>query len=90
MATNAFKIPRSADYKTDAKGSGYPCVVCGRPVEHPIYEVECVDGGSDLCVTPGTANESDPGYMGYYPVGVKCLKKHPELAPFVLTRVGHK
>lgn len=81
-------IPKSKQYDANREryghGVNYPCVVCGRPVSNPKYMVECVNGGVSECVMPETADTSDPGYMGFFPVGPDCLKKHPELKPFVV------
>ncbi len=81
-----FQIPTD-NWNDAASGrgqAGLPCVVCGKAIEHPTYEVECVDGSTSWCVIPGTADVSDAGYMGYHPVGVGCLRKHPELKPYAV------
>jgi hypothetical protein len=81
-------IPKSAEYASNlrrTRGEAQPCVVCGRPVQRPTHLVECVDGGTDKCVEPGTADPRDPGYMGLFPVGEDCLRKYPELQAFAVT-----
>lgn len=83
-----MKIPKSADYAANLRryrgGDRQPCVVCGRPVKAPTFMVECVNGGLDECVLPGTADTTDAAYMGAFPVGPDCLRRHPELRPFVV------
>jgi len=56
------------------------CILCGRPTndKHLGYGVVVCDGGSRL-VHPDDAHmvESDPGFMGWFPVGSTCVKKVP-------------
>jgi len=57
-------------------GDDSPCVVCGKGVkDRPgVLWVCVVDGGATYGVA-GTS-EGDAGYMGYFPVGPTCTKKH--------------
>lgn len=54
-----------------------PCTHCGRGVKEGAgWMVEVVDGGGSLAV-PGTADTSDPGYMGCWVLGSTCAKGVP-------------
>lgn len=81
-----MRIPKSADYAANRRryGNGLlpPCVVCGRPTRSETL-LECVNGATDECVMPGTADTADPGYMGGQPVGPDCLRRFPQLRPYV-------
>lgn len=86
---NEIQIPKSPQYDQNnkkCKGIYYPCVVCGKEVRKPKYMIECVHGGCDVAAMPDTADTSDGGYMGLYPIGFDCLKNHPELKPYVKKR----
>jgi hypothetical protein len=69
--------------------SGYlPCIVCGKGIQdgrvkHSAY----VYWGSHL-VTPEEharlmVEDGGAGDMGLYAVGSDCLKKHPEILPYL-------
>lgn len=65
------------------------CAVCAKPIKNDKITAEIhVHGGWGAVVTEdeaaamrGTAAEG--GDMGMWPVGSDCLRKHPELKPYV-------
>lgn len=61
-----------------------PCVVCGKPIRHETAQswVVVVDGGTCL-EHPDDADPNAAGYLGGYPIGKGCLRRHPELKPYV-------
>lgn len=68
-----------ASRETAARRAGLePCELCGRGVSKDGngFWIEVVDGGSAIA-KPGTADESDSGYMGHYLVGPECGRKVP-------------
>lgn len=66
-------------------GSGaYPCVVCGLPVARPRFYVHMIEGGGVALHPDFEATwVADGGDMGLYPVGPECLRRHPELKPYL-------
>jgi len=85
---------RNADWDTveasakGPKGDQYPCLVCGRGATRNAVYVRLHGGGNNI-VTEAEANQrnaegGEPGDMGAYPVGRDCLRKHPELLPYVM------
>lgn len=71
-------LPFAEVRSTRPTGDKQPCVVCNRPVRDPraAVNVEMVEGGGTIA-RPGTADTSDPGYMGLFPVGPECARRIP-------------
>lgn len=66
----------------------YPCVICGREVKPgPKTAYVHLHYGGGVAILPEEeeqANRECPGgNLGAYPVGADCLRKHPELKPYV-------
>jgi len=61
-----------------------PCIICGRPVKHGGGggAVHLVEGG-DCLVRINEPYDNDAADLGEYPIGADCLRKHPELRPYV-------
>lgn len=81
----AIKIPISPNYSYEGVSSDIgPCVVCGREVKTARYFVHEHNGGG-LAVTEEEAEQMDEyaDDMGLQPIGPDCLRKHPELKPYV-------
>jgi len=86
----AIEIPFNDDFSEQMDRTGShgrsPCIVCGRQCPNPRYMVHVHEGLLTI-VTEEEAtrlNEDDPsGDMGMWPIGTDCLKKHPELRPYV-------
>lgn len=83
-----FKIERHSTYeKNERKCHGdSPCVYCGKPIKDPKFMVHLFWGS--IAVTEDEAariiaNEGEGGDLLFYPIGSDCLKKHPEILPFV-------
>src|SRR5690242_14568660 len=84
-------IPYKDDFtdqmeRTRAHGD-YPCIVCGRKVRDPRYMVHVHGGGLTIATEQEAEelNKDEEGAadMGMYPIGADCLRKHPELKPYV-------
>lgn len=65
-----------------------PCALCGLPVVNVRYEVHVHDGGGKL-VTEEEAATMDPAAdLGFHPVGPDCVRRHPELRPYLYERLA--
>lgn len=61
-----------------------PCVICGRPVKKPgKYFVHVMDGGGSICTPDEDAFVDEAGDLGMQPIGSDCVRRHPELKPFI-------
>ena len=80
-------IPSNPDfvkYSERCYGNELPCVVCGRPVKKPRTMLHCFEG-IDWALDAEEAKTVDPASdMGLYPIGRDCLKKNPQLLPYVI------
>lgn len=89
-----IKIPTNDNYfemteKFPCKGDAQSCVVCGRPCLNSKYMVWVHNGGIDaVTAKEGEAlnEEGSDGDLGMHPVGSDCLKRHPELKPYVFKK----
>lgn len=81
-----FEIPRHPNYHKNqckAPENTSPCICCGKPVKNAKYWVATWDGY--YAVTQDEVGELDPaGDSGGFPIGADCLRKHPELKPYVV------
>lgn len=69
------------------KGDAYPCVICGKPCPTPKFMLWCHMGGSHAVTQEEGEKLNAEGHggadLGAQPIGVDCLRKHPELKPYV-------
>lgn len=75
MGSTAATIPMKWSGK-DTNGSQEHCSCCGRKLTGDPLFVEVIDGGASVAVPGLGPDESDPGYMGFFPVGKSCARKH--------------
>lgn len=73
MPTAATIPMKWADHHT---GSMEHCACCGRKLTGKPMLVEVIDGGSSVAAPGLGPDTNDPGYMGYFPVGRTCARKH--------------
>lgn len=52
------------------------CVCCGRPLKEKLYWVEVIDGGNYVRGPEDEVDVCDPGYMGFFPVGLSCARRN--------------
>jgi hypothetical protein len=84
-----IEIKHSENYAKNQsrnKDNAYPCIICGKSVNNPKHFVRLFYGATVVMETEARAiieKEGEGGDMLYYPVGSDCLKKHPELKPYV-------
>jgi hypothetical protein len=62
----------------ESRASGGCCVCCGRKFRSvkSVRWVEVIDGGSTVAAPGLGVDTNDPGYLGLFPVGVGCARKH--------------
>lgn len=65
---------------------GAACIVCSMPIntEKHKFWVRLFEGC--LICTAAEAEADPSGDTGYYPVGKECIKRFPELKPYVEVR----
>ena len=65
-----------ADHSKGTAGPIEHCAACGRKLTGKRRWIEVIEGGS-MVAAPGLGpNTADPGYMGFFPVGPECARKH--------------
>jgi len=74
MSTAAMIPMKWADHST--QGSTEHCACCGRKLTSEPLFVEVIDGGRQVAAPGLNTDESDPGYMGFFPVGRACARRH--------------
>jgi hypothetical protein len=57
-------------------GSMEHCVCCGKKLRGKRRMVEVIDGGRSVAAPGLGPDTTDSGYMGFYPVGPECARKH--------------
>lgn len=67
----------------------YPCVICGREVKSgPRTRLVRLHYGGQMVVLPDEFEQAERdcpgGDLGAYPIGPDCLKKHPDMKPYVV------
>ena len=62
--------------KNGTNGSMEHCACCGRKLTGKPQYVEVIAGGGQVAAPGLDPDQSDPGYMGFFPVGASCAKKH--------------
>jgi len=58
------------------QGSMEHCACCGKKLTGPAVYVEVIDGGLSVAAPGLGPDTNDAGYMGFFPVGKTCAKKH--------------
>jgi hypothetical protein len=61
-----------------------PCVICGRGVKEPWKHTVHVYLGFTLITSEEAENIDPSGDLGAWPIGANCLKKHPEIKPYLI------
>lgn len=66
----------------------YACIICGKPVSDPKCELWVHNGGSHAVTLDEGERLNATGHsnadLGYHPIGLECLRKHPELRPYAI------
>lgn len=85
-----IKIPFSPDYSKNRdrynQGSDdQPCIICGKLVkdQNNRYSVHVHEGGTHIVTEEEAATMDEASDLGFYPIGLDCLRQHPELRPYV-------
>ena len=85
---NVIAVPMSSNYSENAEkchGDTYPCAVCGKPCPNPKWMLHLHYGGGVAILDEEFEQaeiECYGGDLGGYPIGVICLRQHPELKPY--------
>ena len=73
-----FSHPRYQEYADQVEEPAVPCVHCGKAVDveasAEVAWVVVVEGGARFALEGERINDRDPGYMGSYPIGARCLR----------------
>lgn len=83
--------PRSLrdSHRPGQTGDWYPCFICGVPCNPATAKLIHLCGGGSL-----VRDHADPcggdGCLAGYPVGPTCLRRHPEIKPYVSIRPSTK
>ena len=72
MDTMPMRWAENRDYS----GSLDHCACCGRKLKGSAMWIEVIDGGATVAAPGLSPDINDSGYMGFYPVGSTCAKKH--------------
>jgi hypothetical protein len=75
MGSTAATTPMKWSDK-GTNGSMEHCSCCGRRLTGQPVWVEVIDGGSSVAAPGLDPDTNDPGYMGFFPVGRACGRKH--------------
>lgn len=86
-----IEIPYTDDYKKNIErhnfGDSLPCIVCGRPIKAERPAMLRIFWGSHIVTDAEAeqiiAEEGGGGDLCYYPIGPDCLRKNPQVAPYV-------
>lgn len=79
-------IPYHKDFQKNQEKAGdlLPCVVCGRGIKAKNPRMVHVHDGGASIVTEDEAAKLNPNAdMCFFPIGPCCLRKHPELKPYI-------
>ena len=85
-----INVPTSDHYSIKSHGrhpnDSIPCYVCAKPIrEDRIKYMLHIHCGGGVAVTEAEAATLDEaGDLGCHPIGVDCLRRHPELKPYAI------
>jgi hypothetical protein len=64
------------------------CLICGKPVIKPQWQIRVHDGGGTAVTETEAEILNQLGHsdadLGSWPIGTDCLKNHPELEPYAV------
>lgn len=72
----AATIPMKWADDNSNQGSMEHCACCGRKLTGKPLWVEVIDGGGSIAAPGLGPDTTDGGYMGFFPVGRSCARKH--------------
>ncbi|TAM62228.1 hypothetical protein EPN52_00905 [bacterium] len=85
-----IKIQRSVCYGKNydgargPKGAQQPCCLCGIGIHAPGAYLHLHDGGGFAVTESEAMILSAAGDLGLHPIGPECIRRRPELAPYVV------
>lgn len=85
--TTMIKVPYAPNRDKPCPLDADPCIICGRGIRKDrIRHWVHIHGGGDYIITEDEAtNLDDPADLLFHPVGPDCLRRHPEIKPYVHT-----
>ena len=75
------------DYHKNLSKAGVlpTCAICGRGIKATNPRYVHIHNGGRAVVTDEEASTLDPvADMGVFPIGPECLRKHPEVRPYLV------
>lgn len=79
-------IPPNYHKNMEKAGDAPTCVICGRGITSANPRMVHVHCGGWTLVTEDEATHLDPAAdMGLFPIGPECLRRHPEIRPYVIS-----
>lgn len=74
---------RERNERIYGNNGGGACIVCSKPINTDKHRLWVrIFEGCFIC-TAAEAEADPAGDTGYYPVGKECVKRFPELKPYV-------
>jgi hypothetical protein len=61
-----------------------PCIICGRGVKDPWKYTVHIFWGFTVVTKEEAETLPESANLGAWPIGSYCLKKHPEILPYVI------
>lgn len=84
-----IEIPKTPDYVKNSSKAGewHPCSICGKAIKKPDTAAWLRTAYGSHAITAAELEALDKaGDSGCFPVGADCLRRHPELRPYVIAR----
>lgn len=78
-----IELPISKHYVDHAFTGKAPCIICNREVKNPKFWIHIVDGGTKI-IDPNQKWSDPNSDLGLHPVGSDCIRKHPQIRPYVV------
>ena len=84
-----INVPQYEHFSVKGRGrwsaDSTPCYICAKPIrEDRIKYMLHIHCGGGVAVTEAEAATLDEaGDLGCHPIGADCLRRHPELKPYV-------
>lgn len=77
FGSDNYEVVEARRSRAEQNGAKYTCQMCGRKVNPERgWMVQVVDGGMAIAL-PGTGDQNDSGYMGWWDLGPECGKHVP-------------
>lgn len=61
-----------------------PCIICGKGIREPWPHTVHLYMGATLVTEEEAKTIDESGDLGGWPIGNDCLRKHPEIRPYLI------